>query len=104
MVLDYLALAILVTVAIVLFYGVIALCDVPYQIARRRNHPHQDAIQVAGWVSLFTCHAIWPFLWIWAMLYRPATGWNVSNAAVPAIPTLPVQPVTAPDGTRATGA
>ena len=26
----------------------------------RRDHPHQDAIHVAGWVSLFTLHAIWP--------------------------------------------
>jgi hypothetical protein len=50
---------------------------VPYDIARHRDHPHQDAIHAAGWVSLFTLHAIWPFLWIWAMLYRPDRGWGM---------------------------
>jgi hypothetical protein len=35
---------------------------------QKRNHPHADAIHTAGWVSLFTLHVIWPFLWIWATL------------------------------------
>jgi hypothetical protein len=30
-------------------------------------------------VSLFTLHALWPFLWIWAMTYRPERGWGFSN-------------------------
>ncbi|KPN78918.1 hypothetical protein AEA42_00705 [Shewanella sp. Sh95] len=32
-----------------------------------------------GWVSLFTLHAIWPFLWIWATLYREDRGWGFST-------------------------
>jgi hypothetical protein len=43
--------------------------------AKARNHQHQDAIHAAGWVSLFTLHAIWPFLWIWATIYRPERFW-----------------------------
>jgi hypothetical protein len=74
--LEYVALGILVFVAIVLFYGVIVIHDIPYDIAKHRNHPHQDAIHVAGWVSLFTLHVIWPFLWIWATLYRADRGWG----------------------------
>ena len=66
---------------VTLFYGIIAIHDVPYEIAKHRNHPHQDAIHAAGWVSLFTLHAIWPFLWIWAMLYRPERGWGMSDAS-----------------------
>lgn len=77
--LDYIALAILVFVGLVLFYGIIVLHDIPYEIAESRNHPQKDAIQVAGWVSLFTLHVIWPFLWIWAMLYRPDRGWGFSQ-------------------------
>ncbi|MDO2947357.1 DUF3302 domain-containing protein [Aeromonas simiae] len=76
MVLDYFALGLLFFVAIVLFYGIIALHDIPYEIAKHRNHPHQDAIHVAGWVSLFTLHVIWPFLWIWATVYREDRGWG----------------------------
>jgi hypothetical protein len=78
MILDYVALAILIFVVVVLFYGIIAVHDIPYEMAKKRNHPHQDAIHVAGWISLFTLHAIWPFLWIWATLYRPDRGYGFS--------------------------
>src|SRR5690606_10053445 len=77
--LDYLALGILLFAAVVLFYGVIAIHDIPYEIAVHRKHPQQDAIHVAGWISLFTLHAIWPFLWIWATLYREDRGWGFSG-------------------------
>jgi hypothetical protein len=76
MFLDYFALFLLFFVVFVLFYGIIAIHDIPYEIAKRRNHPQQDAIHVAGWISLFTLHAIWPFLWIWATLYREDRGWG----------------------------
>ena len=77
MFLDYFALGVLIFVVVTLFYAIIAIHDIPYDIARHRQHPHQDAIHVAGWVSLFTLHTIWPFLWIWAMLYRPDRGWGM---------------------------
>jgi hypothetical protein len=77
MFLDYLALGILIFVAVTLFYAIIAIHDIPYEIAKHRNHPHQDAIHVAGWVSLFTLHTIWPFLWIWATVYRQDRGWGL---------------------------
>ena len=74
--LDYLALGILIFVGITMFYGIIAIHDIPYEIAKHRNHPQQDAIHVAGWISLFTLHVLWPFLWIWATLYREDRGWG----------------------------
>lgn len=79
MVLDYIALGILVFVVLVMFYGIIVIHDIPYEIAKHRNHPHQDAIHVAGWVSLFTLHVLWPFLWIWATVYRPDRGWGFNQ-------------------------
>ena len=86
MFLDYFALGLLFFVAITLFYAVIAIHDVPYEIARRRQHPHQDAIHAAGWVSLFTLHALWPFLWIWAMAYRPERGWGFGGQPEDGLP------------------
>ncbi|WP_025661483.1 DUF3302 domain-containing protein [Rhizobium sp. IBUN] len=77
MFLDYFALGVLIFVVITLFYGIIAIHDIPHLIAESRNHPHQDAIHIAGWVSLFTLHAIWPFLFIWATLYREDRGWGI---------------------------
>jgi len=78
--LDHVALFLLIFVAITIFYGIIAIHDIPYEIAKKRNHPQQDAIHVAGWVSLFTLHVLWPFLWIWATLYREDRGWGFTTA------------------------
>ncbi len=48
MFLDYFALGVLIFVFLVIFYGIIILHDIPYLIAEKRNHPHADAIHVAG--------------------------------------------------------
>jgi hypothetical protein len=77
--LEYVALGMIVFVALVLFYGVIAIHDIPYEIAKKRNHPHSEAIHYAGWVSMFTLHAIWPFLWIWATIYHADRGYGFSD-------------------------
>lgn len=79
MTLDYVALGILIFVVLILFYGIIAIHDIPYEIAKKRNHPQQDALHVAGWISLFTLHVLWPFLWIWATLWREDRGWGFSQ-------------------------
>lgn len=77
--LEGLALGILCFSFIAVFYGIIVIHDIPYEIAKHRNHPHCDAIHVAGWVSLFTLHVLWPFLWIWSTLYREDRGWGFAN-------------------------
>jgi hypothetical protein len=69
--LEYAALALLITMVTFMIYLVIYIHDIPYEIALKRGHPHQDAIHIAGWVSLFLMHTIWPLLWIWAYLYKP---------------------------------
>jgi len=68
--LDYIALGILVFTALSLLFGAIVMVGIPARTAAARNHPHQDAIYYAGWISLFTLHAIWPLLWIWSAAYR----------------------------------
>lgn len=77
--LNYFALGLLVFIIIIMFYVVIAIHDIPARIAESRHHPHADAIHAAGWVSLLTLHVLWPFLWIWAMAYRPERGWGFST-------------------------
>ncbi|MCG6889172.1 MAG: DUF3302 domain-containing protein [Gammaproteobacteria bacterium] len=68
--LEYVALGFLIFMAISLLFGAIAIVGIPHGIAVERDHPHQDAIYYAGWVSLFTLHAAWPLLWVWAAAYR----------------------------------
>jgi hypothetical protein len=81
MFLDYFALTLMIVISIILIYAAIYIHDIPYEMAVKRNHPHQDAIHYGGWLSLFTLHAIWPFLWIWATLYRPETGYGFERSS-----------------------
>jgi hypothetical protein len=52
MFLDYFALGLVLFVVITILYAIIAIHDIPYEIAKRRGHLHQDAIHAADWVSL----------------------------------------------------
>jgi hypothetical protein len=67
MFLNYLSLVILLAGLILVFYTFIYIHDLPYKIAKSRNHPQTEAIHVAGWLSLFTLHAIWPLVFIWSI-------------------------------------
>jgi len=86
--LDYAALVIFVTVVIFFVYLIIYIHDIPYEKAKERNHPHRDAIHIAGWVSLFLMHVIWPFLWIWAYLYKPGEGWGLETVEIKETPEI----------------
>lgn len=68
--LNNVALVLLLCILIGGVYLVIYIHDIPYEIAKKRNHPHQDAFHAAGWVSLFLMHTIWPILWVWAFWYK----------------------------------
>ena len=69
--LTVVAFLIVIFVVLTLIYALLYVHDIPYRIAVKRNHPHQDAIKVAGLISLVLLHTIWPFLWIWATMYKP---------------------------------
>ncbi len=79
--LEYLALGMMMFVGLVFFYGIIAIHDIPYDIAKKRGHPHLEAIHYAGWISMFTLHSIWPFLWIWATIYHADRGYGFSESS-----------------------
>ncbi|GAB5375336.1 MAG: DUF3302 domain-containing protein [Acuticoccus sp.] len=84
--LNTFALIMLCIIVVVVVYGIVAVYGLPYDIARRRNHPHREAIGAATWVSLFTLGVLWPFLWIWALLYDPERGWGVRSPAAGGAP------------------
>ena len=84
MFLNYLSLCILLAGLILVFYGFIYIHDLPYKIAKKRNHPQMEAIHVAGWLSLFTLHALWPIVYIWSVTKGDA-------------PTFPLDPKLASD-------
>jgi hypothetical protein len=71
MILSYVALAMLICVIILLVYAFIWVHDIPYVMAKKRNHPNLHAIHIGCWLSLFTLHALWPFLFLWAIANKP---------------------------------
>lgn len=77
--LEIAALGVLSFIIIFTFFLAVKICSIPYDIACDRGHRHQDAILVAGWISFFTLHAIWPLLWIWAMLDKNKTNINTKE-------------------------
>ena len=70
MFLDYLSLAILLMGLTVTFYTFIYIHDLPHKFAKKRGHPNAEAIGYACWLSLFTLHAIWPLVFIWAVMHK----------------------------------
>lgn len=67
MFLSYFALIVLIIGLMLVFYTFIYIHDIPYEQAKKRNHPQAEAIHVACWLSLFTLHAIWPIVFLWAV-------------------------------------
>lgn len=68
--LDYFALGMLLLSVTAIFYIFIFIHDLPHRMAKKRNHPQVDAIHYACWLSLFTLHALWPLVFMWAVSNR----------------------------------
>lgn len=78
---EYFCLGILCLGLIMLIYGLVWLHGIPHQIAKSNNHPHHKTIHVACWLSVFTLHAIWPLVYLWAIMPKLGSGGNAGAAA-----------------------
>ena len=54
----------------------VVLGMLPGKIARQRQHPQAQAIQVASWLALIFGFAAWPFVMVWAYLRTVAQPLN----------------------------
>ena len=81
MFLDYLALFLLLLSLTVVFYTFIYIHDLPHKIAKELEHPHEEAIHVACWLSLFTLHAMWPLVFTWAVSHKKQPHIEEDNLA-----------------------
>ncbi|MDG2220190.1 MAG: DUF3302 domain-containing protein [Rubripirellula sp.] len=64
--LDIFALVILLVLVTSIVGVWIAIGMLPGQIARKRNHPQSDAINVCGWFGALTLGLLCPLAFIWA--------------------------------------
>lgn len=78
--LEYVTLGILCIGLTLVFYTFIFIHDLPYVIAKKRDHPQAEAIHVACWLSLFTLHALWPLVFLWAVAKRAPIGIEIAGA------------------------
>lgn len=45
--------------------------SLPGHVARTRGHPQEQAVRMAGWITLFLALPLWPVAMIWAYLDWP---------------------------------
>lgn len=82
MFLDYLALLMLMVSVTMSIYVLLYIHDIPHRIAKQRNHPQAEAIHVACWLSLFTLHALWPLVFMWAVSNKQALSVTLGEGGV----------------------
>jgi ABC-type Fe3+ transport system permease subunit len=71
---DIFALIILITLAVsaVALWAILGM--MPGKIARQRNHPQAEAINVCGWWGVLTMGLLLPVAWVWAYTNPTATA------------------------------
>ncbi len=85
MVLDILTITVLIVLTVLAGVVVVILGTLPGKIAKRRNHPQAEAINVASWLSIITV-GLWPFVLIWAYI-RPGEPSAVTNSELTSLGT-----------------
>lgn len=69
---DIFAWFILIFLAITAIVAFVAIGMAPGYIAKKRNHPWAEAVEVAGWITLICGFVLWPIALIWAFVDAPA--------------------------------
>ena len=77
---DYFAWLVFIVIILSVVYVFVALAQLPGKTARKRGHPQADAINVAGWVGIFTGVA-WVVAIIWAFMKPVAKPYQDAEAA-----------------------
>jgi Na+/H+ antiporter NhaD/arsenite permease-like protein len=81
MFLDYFSLFLLLLSLTMVFFLFIYIHDLPHKVAKQREHPHEEAIHIACWLSLITLHAMWPLVFTWAVSHKKQTHPPTPGAA-----------------------
>jgi len=80
--LDKLALVVIFAMLVIITMAIVIIGSLPGKIARDRNHPWPDAVNVASWIGLLT-GVLWPLALVWAYLPVPAKSGDGSGVAAP---------------------
>ena len=71
--LDIFAWIVLIVLIAAVVAGWIVLAMLPGKIAKQRDHPQAEAVNVAGWIGALAMGVFWPLALIWAF-YKPGAS------------------------------
>lgn len=69
--LDYIALGLLVFLAVLFVAMFIVLAGWPGRVATKRGHPYRTAVLIGGYATLVFGGVFWPLVLIWAYAGSP---------------------------------
>ena len=64
----WIVLIVLIATVIAIF---VFLAMLPGRIARQRNHPQHEAVNIAGWLGALALGVFWPLALVWAFYVLP---------------------------------
>lgn len=68
MIFAWVVLIMMIALALGLF---VFLAMLPGKIAKSRNHPQHEAVNVAGWLGALAMGVFWPLALVWAFIVAP---------------------------------
>ncbi len=69
--LDGFAWVVLIVLLCTIITIFVFLAMLPGRIAQQRNHPQQEAVNVAGWLGALALGVFWPLALVWAFYVAP---------------------------------
>ena len=70
--LDLFAWIVLLILVVSAVAMIVIAGSLPGHIAKTRHHPQEQAVRMAGWITLFLALPLWPVVLIWPYLDWPA--------------------------------
>ena len=64
--LDYVAIGLLIFIALIAAAVAVLLATWPGRVAAARQHPHAEAVAIGGWATLLFGGVFWPLVLMWA--------------------------------------
>ncbi len=77
--LDIFAWIVLLLMIVLIVGAFVVLAMLPGEIAKDRNHPQHEAVNVAGWLGALALGVFWPLALVWAFYVVP--GQKLPEAA-----------------------
>ena len=69
--LDIFAWIVLLLMIVLIVGAFVVLAMLPGKIAKSRNHPQFEAVNVAGWLGALALGVFWPLALVWAFYVVP---------------------------------